>query len=836
MGEVYRARDPRLDRTVAIKVLPESFAADTDRLQRFELEARVLSALNHPNLLSIYDIGAQDGVQYFVSEFLEGQTLRERMGGVGLPLRRAIDYALQMASGLSAAHEKGIVHRDLKPENVFVTRDERVKILDFGLAKQTRATAANADGATLSSPTPTLAGVVMGTVGYMSPEQVRAQPADHRSDIFSFGTILYEMVSGKRAFKGESSVETMNAIVKEEPAELTESNLHLSPGLERIIRRCLEKGPERRFQSASDLAFAIEALSGTSSSSTIAPQAVSSLSKSKFRRRAAWITAAAILAVAAIAFVSGVKFATEPPPVFKQLAFGPGYVSSARFTPDGANVVYGASWNGKPLQIFSTRLDGVESRGLGLPPADVLAASASGEMAILLDRRHYFQWMTIGTLALAPLSGGAERPVLENVSDADITADGKDLAVARSGNNEQSLEFPIGKPLYRTSGWIDHPSIAPGGKEVAFLEHPIAGDDRGYVVLVDLSGKSRRLTQEWSSLKGLVWSRKTDEVWFSASLGGESVALRAVSRSGRQRVLLSAPMDLLIRDINAQGQVLLLATRSTSEIAIRRPGMTADRVVDFGSGTGSIAGLSDDGSLMAVNYSGAGAGIDYLTYVVKTDSPELIRLGEGDPSGISPDGKWVMSFLPSSPGKIVLYPTGPGEPRHFDFGPIVNVGVFGAWTRDSSQFAYTGAESGKPLRTYLIDAASGKARAVTPEGTSGAMISPDGHFVLARNAQGFALYPVDGGSPQPAHGILARESPIQWDLSGAKVYVWDRTFPAHVSLLDPRTGVRQPWLQTMPPDSAGLLYANLFLTPDGKSYAYRYRRVLSTLYVADGLR
>ena len=366
----------------------------------------MLSALNHPNLLSIYDVGAQDGVQYLVSELLEGQTLRERMSGVALPLRRAIDYALQMASGLSAAHEKGIVHRDLKPENVFVTRDERVKILDFGLAKQTRATAADADSATLTSPTPTLAGVVMGTVGYMSPEQVRAQPADHRSDIFSFGTILYEMVSGKRAFKGESSVETMNAIVKEEPAELTDSNLNLSPGLERIIRRCLEKAPERRFQSASDLAFAIEALSGTSSS-TIAPPAVSA--PLIFRRRAAWITAAAILAVAAIAFVSGVKFATKPPPVFKQLAFGPGYVSSARFTPDGANVVYGASWNGKPLQIFSTRLDGVESRSLGLPPADVLATSASGDMAILLDRHHYFQWMTIGTLAV-PFSGGAPGP------------------------------------------------------------------------------------------------------------------------------------------------------------------------------------------------------------------------------------------------------------------------------------------------------------------------------------------------------------------------------------------------------------------------------------------
>jgi hypothetical protein len=295
-------------------------------------------------------------------------------------------------------------------------------------------------------------------------------------------------------------------------------------------------------------------------------------------------------------------------------------------------------------------------------------------------------------------------------------------------------------------------------------------------------------------------------------------------------------MDLWIRDINAQGQALLLASRSTSEIAIRRPGMTSDRVLDFGSGTGSIAGLSDDGTLMAVAYTGVGSGTDYLTYIVRTDSPELIRLGEGDPSGISPDGKWVVSFRPSSPGKIILYPTGTGEPRYFDVGPIVNAGIFGSWNRDGSRFAFTGAEEGKPPRAYVVDLASGKARPVTPEGTSDSLITPDGHFVLARNDRGFALYPVDGGSPQLVQGISAHEYPAQWDASGTKLYVWNRSFPAHVSLLDIRSGQRKQWLETVPPDPAGLLYATLYLTPDGKSYAYRYRRVLSTLYVSNGLR
>jgi serine/threonine protein kinase len=262
MGEVYRAVDTRLARIVAIKILPESFAKDADRLRRFKHEAELLSALNHPNLLTIFDVGSQDGIEYLVSEFLEGQTLRECLRHGALPQRRVIDYAMQTANGLSAAHDKGIVHRDLKPENIFVTRGERVKILDFGLAKQTSVTQEAVELATLTGPMPTASGMILGTVGYMSPEQVRAQAADYRSDIFSFGAILYELLSGKRAFRGDSGIETMNAILNTEPAELSESGLPVNPGLERIVRRCLDKSPERRFQSASDLSFALEGLSG----------------------------------------------------------------------------------------------------------------------------------------------------------------------------------------------------------------------------------------------------------------------------------------------------------------------------------------------------------------------------------------------------------------------------------------------------------------------------------------------------------------------------------------------------------------------------------------------
>src|SRR6266853_1547195 len=262
MGEVYRARDKKLDRDVAIKVLPESVAADPDALARFEREAKAVAALSHQNILAIHDFGNQDGIAYAVTELLEGETLREKLDEGPIPQKQAVGYALQVARGLSAAHEKGVVHRDLKPENVFVTRDGHVKILDFGLAKRVEAVV---PGERTSAPTSsghTQPGTVMGSVGYMSPEQVRGLPVDHRSDIFAFGVILYEMLTGKRAFKAEEDAETMHAILKSEPPPIPVTHAGFSPALAHIVRHCLEKKPEDRFRSAHDIAFDLETLTG----------------------------------------------------------------------------------------------------------------------------------------------------------------------------------------------------------------------------------------------------------------------------------------------------------------------------------------------------------------------------------------------------------------------------------------------------------------------------------------------------------------------------------------------------------------------------------------------
>ncbi len=405
MGEVYRARDTRLKREVAIKVLPASFSSDPQRLHRFEQEAIAAGALNHPNILAVYDIGQQDGSPYIVSELLDGATLRERLRSGPLPIRKAVDYAQQIASGLAAAHDRGIVHRDLKPENVFVTNDGRVKILDFGLAKLTRSD--GLEDQTLTQTIQSDPGTVMGTVGYMSPEQVRGKPADARSDLFSFGAILYEMLSGKRAFHGESAAETMSAIVKEEPPELTETNRNVPPALERIVRHCLEKNPAERFHSAHDLAFDLEALTGISTvpSDVLKPSA----------RKRAWLLPGlvAVLALAlGAAFLLGRTTRSLSKPEFHQVTFRSGTVYRARFAHDGTSILYSAAWEGNPTELFTTRSGSVESR----PLADtvvVAAISSKDQVAVLLNPRFLPAGsvpLVEGTLALLPIEGGAPRP------------------------------------------------------------------------------------------------------------------------------------------------------------------------------------------------------------------------------------------------------------------------------------------------------------------------------------------------------------------------------------------------------------------------------------------
>ncbi len=834
MGEVYRARDGRLHRDVAIKILPASFSADAERLQRFAQESRAAAALNHPNILSIFDIGEDRSAPYVVSELLEGETLRDRLRNGALSSRKAIDYAQQIASGLAAAHEKGIVHRDLKPENIFLTGDGRVKILDFGLAKLTRPEA-DLSGDAPTQQVGTEAGTVMGTAGYMSPEQVRGRPTDSRSDIFSFGAVLYEMLSGKRAFHGDSSVDTMSAILKEEPPDLGETNRNVSPALERIVRHCLEKNPAERFQSARDVAFNLEALTDISSSSR---GGVRALPEEKTARRWLLPLVGALLLLASWAGIY--RFAHRSAvalsnPTFHEVTFRNGTIWAARFAPDGQTVVYGAAWEGQPQEIFSTRFDSTDSRSVGVPDSQILSISSKGEMAISLHPTNVAAFGQTGTLARVPLAGGAPREVIDKVLWADWTTDGQSLAVIRPGTTSQThVEFPSGNTIYEPLGWVSHVRFSPSGEFLAIADHVPSGDD-GRVVIIDPHGNRKSSSSFYSSVEGLAWSPNGKEVWFSAVPAGSARSIYALDFSGKERLIYRSPGGLTVQDISRSGQVLLTADKTRISLSALPPGETRERSLSWFDWS-LLSDMSADGKTIIFSESGEAVGANYSVFLRKTDGSPAVRLGEGGFGFLSPDGQWVVS-MDGSPAKLVLLPTGVGEPRTLTDDKAEHSGV--SWLPDNKSIVYTTTEPGHGPRTYVQDIEGGAPRALTPEGTAGSRVTPDGRNVFARDVKRQEwLVPIAGGDPQRLNlNLAANERPLGFSPDGKSLLVMMRAIPLKIAHVDLATGHREPWKEIAPADPAGVQgIVSIKFSADGRSYAYSTLRVLSDLYVVDGLK
>jgi eukaryotic-like serine/threonine-protein kinase len=846
MGEVYRARDLRLSRDVAVKVLPEEFFEGEERRQRFEREARLLAALNHPGIAAIHSFeeipgsSSSSSRHILVMELLEGETLRSALSGGKLPQRKAIDYAVQIAHGLAAAHEKGIVHRDLKPENLFVTKDGRLKILDFGLAKLTRPETEGAPKTeSPTEPAGTEPGVVLGTVGYMSPEQVRGQPADARSDIFTFGAILYEMLAGRRPFRGGSAADTMSAILREDPPDLSLTDQNIPPGLERAVRHCLEKNPEQRFQSARDLAFDLEALSGLS-----APRLEPSAPEARRRLPHPAVLAAVLAALAIGTFAGRLVWRSRPavPPTYRALTFRRGPIWSARFAPDGQTVVYAASWDGsQKLELYSVRVESPESLRLTLTEGTIASISRGGEMLILNPLRFTTGWAVTGTLSQSPISGSAPRELLEDVGDADWSPDGSALAVVRAPNWRYRLEYPVGKVLYETTGWISHPRVSPKGDAVAFLDHPVFGDDLGSVALVDRSGKKKVLSDGWGSVQGVAWSASGEEIWFTAARTGPARALYAVTPSGRQRTVATAPGGMFLEDVSQDGRVLFNQLHWRAGLLGLLPGEAKER--DLSSLDFSISPiLSADGKTAVFTEEGEGAGPSgYSVYLRKLDGSPAVRLGEGQALAISPDGKWILICLPRvKPPPIALLPTGAGERKSFPKDSIDHAsGDFAAFLPDEKSIVFAAKEPGHPLRVFQQDLAGGAARPVTPEGVVASLLSPDGKSLLIVTEQGFASTPLGGGPSRPIPGLEPGDRPLQWTSDGRSLFVGHRKrdLPARVFRVDAETGRREVWKELMPADAAGIQELGPWaISPDGETILFLYSRSLSELYLAEGLK
>jgi Tol biopolymer transport system component len=833
MGEVYRARDTRLSREVAVKVLPAELSGDADRRARFEQEARSASALNHPNIVTLYDIGTQDGALFIAMEMVEGRSLRELMAGGSLSVRKLLDISVQMADGLAKAHSAGIVHRDLKPENVMVSKDGFVKILDFGLAKLVQAPAAEASNLPTVVEPATRPGTVMGTVGYMSPEQASGQSVDFRSDQFAFGSILYEMATGKRAFQKATSVETMSAIIREEPEPVARANPNAPAPLRWIVERCLAKDPDDRYASTRDLARDLASVRDHLSEASVSEPVAASRPTARSRRGLA-LTAIAAALLLAIGFAAG-KWASGGGVSldFQRLAFRRGEILTARFAPDGQSVIYSAAWEGNPPEIFTARAGSPESRSLGLPPADILAVSSTGELAILENPHFTLGWEVRGTLARVPLAGGAPRQVLEDAQDADWSPDGKDLAVVREFGGTRRLEYPIGKVLYQTSGWISSPRISADGRWVAFADHPLRGDSLASLAVIGADGKKKTLTPLFAPV-AFAWSPRKDEIW--CSWGSR---LHSVTLVGRQREIMSSPGGWTLADVWKNGHLLFDVRSMRREIVVGGAGSPRERNLTWLNWSFPTA-LSQDGKLALFDEQNQGPNGNYPIYLRQTDGSPATLLGQGGSFDLSPDGRWALTASFPAKDELLLLPTGPGQPR--SLGKAGMTYQWAVFFPDGRRVLATANEPGRGPRLFVQDVSGGKPHAISPEGVTalgGQPVSPDGRFTTATGSDGrIAIYSVEPSEPRPITGLAPDELAIRWTADGRGLYVWKPSeMPARVSVIDVMTGRRAFWKELVPPDPAGILGLwPIVITPDGKSYAYSYRRVLSDLYLAQGLK
>ena len=830
MGEVYRARDTRLGRAVALKVLPESFSRDAERLRRFEQEARAVAALNHPNILAIHDVGEENGLPYIVSELLEGTSLRVELKGGALPQRKAIDYGIQIAQGLAAAHDKGIIHRDLKPENIFITPDGRAKILDFGLAKVAPSGADSEAGSVMRTTTslPTEPGVAMGTAGYMAPEQVRGATIDSRTDIFALGSTLYEMLSGQRAFQRDTAAETMTAILKEDPQELTQL-APMAPGLERIVRRCLEKQPAQRFQSAKDLAFALEALSGSSATSG-AIAALAADGKQKPRR---WIsTAAAALLAFAAAFVLAwfLRPAALPPAEFKQVSFDPGMITRARIAPDGKTIVYSTQLNGKPLDTYIIRADYPGSVPVSLHGAALLAVSRDGQMVVLTHPKFFAHRVWFGTLAASPMNGGAPRELLENVFEADFAPNGDLAVIDGNGRDSWRLQYPLGKTILQTSAWLSDLRVSPDGQHVAMFRHPIVPDDRGDVIVADKSGNVSTISTGWESLASLAWSPSGKEVWFSGSYSGEDYCIRAAALTGRQRIVYCGTAPTRIMDVTASGAALVSAEQNTFGMILAEHGKAEPRDITW---LGPVfPRLMPDGSGVLFTDVSSAAGNTYAVYFRKLDGSEPVRIASGLGLDLSRDGKSALIQDTS----LEVVPIGPGEARVLRWDGIEP--RWAKWFPDGRRILLYANQSRQP-RVFVTDTSGATPITVAVQdfNIQGAGLAPDQDTIFDRRNGAWVLVSLKDGSTKPVPSIHADESPIAWteDSNNAFIEARDAT-NSDISIykIDLSSGRREFW-QVLKAN-ANIAVPMVAITPDGHWMAYAFRNNTGQLYSSTTLR
>jgi len=803
MGAVYRARDNRLGRTVAVKVLPPHADSSQELDRRLEIEARAAAAIAHPNVVRVYDVGREDGVTFIVEELVEGETLRARLARGPVDARTVRRLALDLARGLAAAHAAGVVHRDLKPENLLLTADGTLKILDFGLAK--------IDGGDATATDP---GAVRGTVGYMAPEQARGEATDARCDLFATGAILYELATGRRAFDGASHAERMAAVLRDTPSVDDPALAALAP----VVARCLDKDPGRRFQSAADLAWIIEQPAVELPAST--------------GRRAFLVGGAAALASGGLGVASGLWLARHggppPSPKFRPLSYRHGRVSAARFTVDGGTLLFGAAWDADPLTAYLVRLDGGAAQPVDAPPADVLAVSSRGEVAIGLDRRSLEGQVVVGRLALVPVGGGAPRPLFDDVAEADFLPDGSALAITRRDARGFRLELPAGKSFFDAPGWISHPRVSADGGRVACLVHPSVYDDSGDVVVVERGGASRSAAVGFSSVNGLAWDPDGETLWISATREAEGTAVRTVGRDGSERVVAQLTGRLRLHDVARDRRVAVSteAWRTRSIVARRGEPERDVALAQFSV----ITDLSPDGQIVLSGEFGADEATNGV-YVRAMGGGRALRLGPGLPLAVSPSGTRVAAQIPEAATPLVVYSTTSGAQPTLQLGAIreVSNGRF----IDDDRLLLSAADSEGARRMWRLDIEGRAPVPLTAPGQTGrceldarrrraAFVDPAGALVV-----------IDLGdaTQKTVTGTFEAHRVCGWTPEG-RVLVRSNAAPVRIVAVDPGDGATTPAGEISPPP-AGLRGVDTLIVR-GDVTAYSYGQELSQLFIMSG--
>jgi eukaryotic-like serine/threonine-protein kinase len=840
MGVVYLARDTRLERQVAIKALPADLADDPAKLARFQREARILASLSHANIAGIYGLEYADGQQHLVLEFIEGESLAARLSRGPIPVHEALRLARQIAEGLEAAHEKGIVHRDLKPGNVMVTPDGVAKVLDFGLARAGEAesdAAAMPGSPTVTSParpmSPTIPGVIMGTVGYMSPEQARGMTVDKRSDIFSFGCVLFEMLTGTRAFKGETAADSLGAVLHREP-DWNGMPRDATPAVRQLAKRCLAKDKGQRLHDIADARLELESAIQEPGSAVDSQGGPGIYGRHRRREALAWSMALLLALAAAALWYTGRRHLPLGPAGFRQLNIRSEAIFRAAFAPDGKTIVYSAAGAGNTPELFIVRPENPEPQSLGLKQTHLLSVSKRGELAVLTGAHYIGHRLFIGTLARIPLGGGAPRPLLENIREADWSPDAEHLAIIREVDGKDRLEFPIGRVLRETSGYLSDLRFNPAGNRIAFFEHPIKFDDRGSVNVVDLNGRASTLADGYAGLEGMAWSADGRGVLYSGT-GTGGYEILGVTEGEAPHSIYSSPGNCVLEGLSPEGHWLVTQDDYPVEILVRTPGSDRDREFTWlGRSTDGV--LSRDGRTLA--FCEQTVGVNYRACVRATDGSPVAVLGDGNVSDISRDGKWVLSVVQTVPPALVAYPTGPGEPVRLDRAGIESYAM-ARWSCDGSKVLVNAAEPGKGPRWYLQDFPGGAPRPVTPEGVRRGVLSPDEREILAPGPGGvFAIYTIGGGEPRPVQGLTESDVLLQWCVDGASVLVArQQSVPCAIEQVELASGRRQAVLQLAPPDLAGAtLIVPTYFSDDLHSYVYNVDRTVSKLYVSERLR